>query len=469
MAESTQSLTKSPRREKMDYRAELLKSIHEKYGLDGARVMESAFKNEDKAMKEAVNVHGMSSSEIAKGQNIDLGQFGSNQQAAPMVQQSSQQPDMNEQINQLMQQQIQSMQPQQQNPMSSLGNLIKGLIPALGIPEDMAMTRQTDKFNKLKTLSEIQKNMGTENSSKGVYGFDTSSGKVSLQATIPTGSDVRNMQPSTGLDGLPTDLQPTAWALARKIGGVRGAEKVLPSIIKNLQSGKSIDQIEDEIRFKGQSPEFTNSVRDAAQSISVGKSESIKNSDFDALDDYVSKGDMGGAKDYIKRMSVTSAGEEIEKRIIGKERTIEFLDEIKEDMINLEKSGMPTGFISGNIENLMARVGQVKNPEARKLATKIAVAMMNYRKDMTGVAFGQIEGKDYKIMFPNINKVGAFNTASMDGLKEAFGGDIKKFYKQSMGATNYKNLFESDGSLDSTNSTLIRLGLDPNKYELVEE
>ena len=136
---------------------------------------------------------------------------------------------------------------------------------------------------------------------------------------------------------------------------------------------------------------------------------------------------------------------------MGKERTVDFLEEIENDLATLERNGFPTGFWSGSWENLIAKVGQVQNPEMRKVATKIAVAVMSYRRSMTGVQFGMLENKEYKRIFPNINKVGQFNIASISALKETFRGDLNKFYSLSMGKKNYDKLFgetETQGQED---------------------
>ena len=140
-------------------------------------------------------------------------------------------------------------------------------------------------------------------------------------------------------------------------------------------------------------------------------------------------------------MALVNAPIDQKQSTMGKERTIGLLDEIQDDLNTLEMNGTPTGFLSGNYENLLARVGQVKNPEMRRVATKVAVAVINYRRAMTGVQFGQIENREYKILFPNINKVGNFNTSAIQGLKDVFNGDIDTFYKQSMGSKNYDKLF----------------------------
>jgi hypothetical protein len=262
---------------------------------------------------------------------------------------------------------------------------------------------------------------------------------------------MQNKNSNSDIYNLPEELQVPAYALARKIGGVRGAEKVLPLVVNSLKSGKNIDEIEDTIRKTSQSMSVTPEWRNSVQNIlGSNKSESERNVIMDALDDYKSAGDDQGAKDYLKRIAVTSAPVDQQNRVMGKERTVEFLGEIQGDLDTLEKNGIPTNFFSGNIENLASKIGAVNNPELRKVATKIATAMMSYRRDMTGVQFGEIEAKEYKKLFPGINMVGEFNKATIDGLKETFSGDLHKFYSQSMGSKNYKTIFNTQTETQSS-------------------
>ena len=121
---------------------------------------------------------------------------------------------------------------------------------------------------------------------------------------------------------------------------------------------------------------------------------------------------------------------------------------------------MPTGFWSGSIENLIAKVGQVKEPARRRIATKIAVAVMQYRRSMTGVQFGMKEHAEYKAVFPNIDKVDALNKANIDALKDSFKGNLDKFYSLSMGEESYKRLFKGGSQLPP--------GYSPDEWEIVE-
>jgi hypothetical protein len=243
------------------------------------------------------------------------------------------------------------------------------------------------------------------------------------------------------LGRLSPEQQIAAWQIAKNVGGTRSAEKMVDTVAAAIGAGMSRDQIEDNLRYSSQSGQFNEQVRNAAQTLTIGQSESNRNSNYDALDDFVQKKDMVGMKDYLKRMSLDKATADQKNVIMGKERTVDFLNEIKGDLKILEDSGEAPGFFRGNYENILAKVGQVRSPEMRTVATKIATALMSFRRSMTGVQFTEAESKEYKSMFPNINKVGDFNTANINALTNTFGGDVSKFYEQSMGASNYKKIF----------------------------
>lgn len=275
--------------------------------------------------------------------------------------------------------------------------------------------------------------------------------EAGINATVgvtATGVPTISVAPTGGVESLIPEQQVSARDLARRLYGVRGAEKGLPGIVKSLQAGKTIDEIEDTLRYAQQSKEFSGGVRGAAQQIMVGKSKSATQQVFDGLDDLVEDGDVEGIKSYMKRMSVKNAPTTEAQNVNGMERTVELLTEIQGDLDGLERLGMPTGFWSGTVENMLSKVGQVKDPEKRRVATKIAVAVMNYRRAMTGVQFGMKEHIEYKAIFPNIDKVGDLNKANIDALKGTFQGNLDKFYSLSMGEDNYENIFKMEKSAE---------------------
>lgn len=241
--------------------------------------------------------------------------------------------------------------------------------------------------------------------------------------------------------GLTSEQQIQARALARKIYGVRGAQFGLPAVYEEMRKGKSIDEVEDSLRYAGQSKEFSGDIRNATQSILMNTSEDKSQKAMDYIDDLLSKGDMEGTKNQLKRLARTQAGMEEQRAIIGKERTIKLLDEIQDDLNNLERMGVNTNIFTGTAEQIASKVGTVKSPEARKIATKIAAAVQNYRRSMTGVQFGMPENLEYKIMFPTIGRTANFNSANINALREVMSGDLDNFYSLSMGENEYRNIF----------------------------
>jgi len=254
----------------------------------------------------------------------------------------------------------------------------------------------------------------------------------------------------TDASDLSSEQQLQGRALARKIYGVRGAEFGVPAVYEEMRKGKTVDQIEDNLRYSGQSKEFA-PIRDAAQSILINANPINAQTSMDYVDDFVGRKDAEGAKQALKRLARTNAGAEESRNIVGKERTISLLTEIQEDLNKLEKMGINTNLFTGTQEQVAAKVGTVVNPEARKVATKISTAVQNYRRSMTGVQFGMPENREYKVMFPNIGRTANFNTANINALKEVMKGDLDNFYSLSMGENSYKKLFNENNPTDLSN------------------
>jgi hypothetical protein len=228
-------------------------------------------------------------------------------------------------------------------------------------------------------------------------------------------------------EGLTVEQQINARTLARKLYGVKGAEFGLPAIYEGMRSGKSIDQIEDDVRYASQSKEFVGPVREAAQSILINTSADKAQTSMDYIDDMVQKGNVEGAKQQLKRLARAQSGVDDQRTIQGKERTVKLMDEIQDDLNKLESAGVNTNIFTGTAEQVAAKVGTVKNPELRKVATKISAAVQNYRRSMTGVQFGMPENKEYQLMFPQIGRTANFNTANINALREVMQGDLDNF------------------------------------------
>ena len=248
----------------------------------------------------------------------------------------------------------------------------------------------------------------------------------------------------TSIDGsnLSDEQKLQGMALATKLYGMRGMKDGLPSVYKEMASGKSIEQIEDSLRYSGQSKAMNGDFRNAAQSILINTPEAVSQKAMDYIDDNLASGNIEGAKTQLKRLARKEAGVEEARSVSGRERTIQLLDEIQGDLNTLESSGINTNIFTGTGEEIARKAGTVQNPEARRVATKIAAAIQSYRKSMSGAAFSVPESEEYKTMFPDIGRTGNFNTANINALKEVFGGDLDSFYALSMGDDQYNRLFK---------------------------
>jgi len=238
------------------------------------------------------------------------------------------------------------------------------------------------------------------------------------------------------------EQQLQAAQTAKKIGGVRGMNALLPSIYEMQRQGKTIDQIEDDLRFSGQSELFTGVLRDAAQQITSKMSDKQTQLVFDKFDDVIQSGKPEKTKAFLQKMVRDSLPTEQSKTLMGQERTLEFIGEIRSDLAEYEASGGDTNIFSGTLEEANAKIlGRVNDPELRKIATKIMKARQQYRRAMTGVAFSPGENAEYDAIFPSISKTGEFNTATLEALSESFKGDVDFIYSRTMGEDAYGELF----------------------------
>jgi len=279
---------------------------------------------------------------------------------------------------------------------------------------------------------------------KGIYQYDASTGKATQTDSIPKDSVIKDSP--AGKSKLSVDKRFQGRALARKLYGVRGAEKGLPDIMEAMEQGIGIDEIEDKIRMGRQSEGFSGEVRNAAQSIYMNTSSGISEKAMDYIDDYIQTGDMEGAKNQLKKAAKDTSGTEQKKNIMGKDRTVEFLGEIQDDLNELEQRGVNTNIFTGSVEEINKKVGRVNDPALRKVATKIKVAIQTYRRSMSGVAFSVPESQEYADMFPSIGRTQNFNTANISALREVISGDLENFYSRSMGQDNYNKLFNTQAS-----------------------
>ena len=254
-------------------------------------------------------------------------------------------------------------------------------------------------------------------------------------------------QGATGnIEDLTATQRSRAASVAKQLyGTIKTADQIeqfLNPILQRMADGENIDEIADDLRLAGQSPEFSGAIRNAAQQITSDWTDKKTQTAFDKLDDLVTGDNVTATQDFLKKLAIDGAGVEQGKQIMGQERTVDFLDEIADDLKAFEDAGGDTNIFTGTLEEIARKAGLVKEPELRKVAVKITKARQQYRRAMTGVAFSPGENLEYDKVFPDINKTAEFNTAVINGLRESFRGDVDFFYGFMMGEDAYGEIFK---------------------------
>lgn len=301
---------------------------------------------------------------------------------------------------------------------------------------DQLIAHKTQNDQAISQLGVKEKELGIAKSEKELDWYDRLQQASINQKnrTSAGGADI------TGLSDM--DLI-NAQSLAREIGGVRGMKTVLPSIVSAMKSGLTVDDIRDQRRYATQSTDFTGPARSAMQQLYAGKAGKAADAAFDAFDDLLQAGNKEGAIAFLKRSARNTASADEAKQIAGQERTIQFFDEIQADLDKYQAAGGNTNIFSGNAEKIAGAVGAVNDPKLRNIAQRIQTALQKYRRSMSGVAFSVPESKEYKSLFPGIDKTANFNRETINALKQTFSGDIDFFYENAIGPDAYDALIRA--------------------------
>lgn len=98
-------------------------------------------------------------------------------------------------------------------------------------------------------------------------------------------------------------------------------------------------------------------------------------------------------------------------------------------------AGGDTSYISGSLEKIYNKLGQVKDPKLVQLATELQGNIQSYRNAISGTAYSEQEGKDIASIFPGINKSQTLNDAIVAGRKKLFDSSIDGLYRTALGST----------------------------------
>jgi hypothetical protein len=137
----------------------------------------------------------------------------------------------------------------------------------------------------------------------------------------------------------------------------------------------------------------------------------------------------------------------------GRETEIPRLDGIKTMLQDFYNKGGKSDFLKGTQEDVLRKIGMMKDPQLRYMATRISMELNTYRQSTTGLAFTESESAAYKQIFPDISSTGDLNMALLDGLIDSQKAYVDSVYSTAMGPSNWKVISGGTTAAPSSSST----------------
>lgn len=191
---------------------------------------------------------------------------------------------------------------------------------------------------------------------------------------------------------------------------------------------------------------------DALNNALVGLSEAQRAETRKQVQAQIAAGDMQRAKETIVRISMKSAGVDQFNQALARLTAIDNLNGIRTALNAYVSATGDTNILKGTLEQAAQKIGLTSDPNLAKISTTIQSFIQQYRRSMTGVAFGDKESTEYKKIMPSIDNVNKLNSTKIDALVDLFNNNQRTFVGASIGQTNYDQIFGRGGSQTVVNA-----------------
>lgn len=153
------------------------------------------------------------------------------------------------------------------------------------------------------------------------------------------------------------------------------------------------------------------------------------------------EGDIESAKESLLSYVRNSASPTQQDVISGKEDSIRALEDIRQNLRDYVAKGGNTNIFTGLGEKALQKLGTTLSGEFAEIANNIAIAIIDYRRAVSGAAFTESESKAYDAVFPRVGNLPELNEAKIDALTNKFSADIESFMKRKVGEDKYGIIF----------------------------
>jgi len=186
-------------------------------------------------------------------------------------------------------------------------------------------------------------------------------------------------------------------------------------------------------------------ITDAFNQLTVRMSQDQRKAANQVFTDLINRGDVDGAKSYIVSSILATAPTAQQDKILGRFEALSALDTIEAGLKAFKDRGGDTGIITGGWETIYNKLGKTTDPELAEVANTIRMAIVDYRRAVSGAAFTESEGKEYERLFPSIGRYSELNDAKVSSLRDAFNRNNKVIVGTYIGGPSQYDAIFKDG------------------------
>ena len=238
-----------------------------------------------------------------------------------------------------------------------------------------------------------------------------------------------------------------------------------------MQTGDNVDKegfnpsIEEYVLGGGQSggAGLTQAIDLGMKSVISKLSVAAQGDAKETMDQLLSSGQTDQAKEYLKTLIRSSASSSQQDVLDGKQDTLSALDRIEQSLADYKAMGGNTGLLVNVSEKSLNKLGKTLGGNFAKILNDINLAMVDYRKAVSGAAFTESEAKTYEALFPSTGNIPELNDAKIASLREKLITNQENFYKQRIGENNYNTIF-GGSSMDQSMMPSNQSTLDDSDY-----
>ncbi len=180
---------------------------------------------------------------------------------------------------------------------------------------------------------------------------------------------------------------------------------------------------------------------DAFRNASLGLTDKDQKSRMGQLNQLLSQGKTKEAQELLVRIATKSAPADQQNQAIGRVKAIDSLNSIQTLLNAYVKKSGDTGIKKGTLEQIANKIGSTTDPELAYIGSQINQFLQNYRRDMTGMAFGEQENGEYNKIIPDITNIGTLNGAQINSLIDTMNRNQRSFLAYQIGESNYDKVF----------------------------